>query len=132
MDPFKTLAFDIIDKLNANDLKDINSYLGFINLSCKVVEETTKKSKIKINPEYKRQLAIDISEHLCDKLLKDKVISQELGYIIKDIIENTSYEDIKNIIDDIIGIWKDVKKKASIFCPCLKKKNKTKVQLSLV
>tara|TARA_Y100000114_G_C11556756_1_gene229858 strand:- start:7 stop:465 length:459 start_codon:yes stop_codon:yes gene_type:complete len=128
MEPVKELSLKIIHKLNPEHVKKIKSYIGFIELSCDIVEEAyqrIKSKQFKINSEYKKNLALDLSLHLLRKLVDDGLIDQELKNKIENFISETDDQILKNIIDDIIGIWNDIKVTTLKFFPCIKPNKRT-------
>lgn len=127
MEPVKDLALKIIYNLKPEHIKNIKSYVGFLETSCEVVEEACqrlKKSYIKISSEYKKHLAVDLLTYLMDKLKMDGLITSELFDVIKNIIEKLDITNIFDIIDDIVSIWNNINIYTSKLCPCIGKKKK--------
>jgi len=127
MEPVKDLALKIIYNLQPEHIKNIKSYVGFLELSCEVVEEACqrlKKSYLRISSDYKKHLAVDLMTYLIDKLKMDGLITSELFDVIKNIIEKLDISNIFDIIDDIIDIWNNIDIYTSKLCFCMSKKKK--------
>ena len=123
MDPIKTLALDLLNQLKPEDIKKIKSHIGLLELTCDIVEEAyqrLKKSQLKIDSRYKKQLALDLSVHVLDFLVKKQLIDNSLADNIKKLLKIEDINKISDLIDDIIGIWNDAKYYTFRFCSCLK------------
>lgn len=128
MEPVKELAIKIIHNLNSEHVKNIKSYIGLIEMSCDIVEEAYQRIKsktFKISSQYKKQLALEICLYLLKKLEDNGLIEKDLSNKIKSFIDITDTDSIGDIIDDIIGIWNDIKVTTLKFLPCINPKKKT-------
>ena len=131
MDPIKEMAMNIVHNLKPENINNIKSHIGFIEICCDIVEEAyqrLKSSKLKISSNYKKNLAVDISSFVLDKLLTDNIIDDKLTKEIQDILENTNIERFSAIIDDVVTIWNDVKVTTLNLCPCLNFGRKRKIR----
>lgn len=128
MEPVKELSLKIIQNLNPEHVNNIKSYIGFIELCCDIVEEAYQRIKtkqFKINSEYKKNLALDISVNLLKKLIDDGLLDRDLADKIESFITSTDDNILRNIIDDIVGIWNDVKVVTLKFLPCINPRKRT-------
>lgn len=126
MEPIKDLALKIIENIEVDHIKDIKSYVGFIEFTCEIVEEVYRRSKVKISSENKKKLAIELNSFVLDKLIRLELIGNDLAKNINYIIDNTNFG---GIIDDVVNIWK---RKKHIFCPCIKSKTIRNIKIKSV
>lgn len=127
MDTIKTIAYSLIHNLKPENIKPIKSYVGFLELSCDIVEEIYqrfKKTFIKITSTDKKSLAIEITQFLLLKLTTDNLISDTLANKIQNIIENEDVSAISDVIDDVIEIWNDSKTTTLRFCNCFSNRSR--------
>lgn len=108
MEPLRQFALDLMSNLESKDIKEIKSYVGLVELSCDIVEETcqrAKKAGIMSDSNYKKQLSMDILGDLFNRLNELGLVNEKLN----NIINNINLEEIEDLVDDIISIWNDAK-----------------------
>jgi hypothetical protein len=126
-DPIEILALSLVNSLKKSDIKNIKSPVGVLELACDIVEETYQRSKkiyVKLSPEYKKKLAINILKLLGKKLLELKIIDTEIYNGLEMFADEKNIDLTYNLIDDIISIWNDVKTVSLKLCGCFKTKKK--------
>jgi hypothetical protein len=122
MDPVKELALKIVQNLEPDNVKNIKSFVGFMELCCDIVEEACeriKTKKFKIKSAYKKELALEITLNLLKKLKNDRLIDGGFADKLQKFISETDLNNLGNFIDDIVSIWNDIKVTTLKFLPCL-------------
>jgi hypothetical protein len=128
MEPVKELSIKIIQNLSPGHIKNIKSHIGFLEMCCDIVEEAYQRLKsnhFKISSEYKKNLALNLTSHLLKKLSDEELVDKEIIIKIRSFVDQVNIEMVSDIIDDIIGIWNDVKVTTLKFCPCLNIRKKS-------
>ena len=92
----------ILDKMDVDNFQTVNSYLGVLENSCNIVEESYKRLKKVYNGVEKKNTAIWLIEPLMEKLKEKGLMTEHLENKINEQLEVNSVEDT---IDDIIVSW---------------------------
>ena len=50
MEPLKQYALDILSNISSKEIRNIKSYLGLVEISCQIAEETCQRAKEKCYP----------------------------------------------------------------------------------
>ena len=114
-------AKKILDKMDIDNFQTVNSYLGLLENSCNIVEESYKRLKKVYNGVEKKHTAIWLIEPLMEKLKEKGLMTEHLENKINQQLEVNSVEDT---IDDIIVSWHERMERMRTCCFKIKKVTK--------
>ena len=108
----------LLSKMDSNHLKKVKSAAGVVEISCNVVEESYKRLNRLSAGVDKRRTAVNLFEPVMRKLKDNGFLTPELEIRLKDKLET---EDVENMVDDTIKIWKERTEKVRHCCLILRK-----------
>lgn len=124
---YQEIALKIAYKLTEDNTGEIKGIIGFVDLVCRIVEQSCKtvSKKKKLSPEFKKELACNLMVSILDVLNSKQLIDGQTFFLIRDNITGENITFIKESIDEVINIWnihKNSINKLLLFCGLRKKK----------
>ena len=111
-------AKKLLEKMDIDNFQTVNSYLGVLENSCNIIEESYKRLKKVYNGVEKKHTAIWLIEPLMEKLKEKGLMTEHLENKINEQLEINSVEDT---IDDIIVSWHERMERVRTCCFKFKK-----------
>ena len=111
-------AKKLLEKMDVDNFQQVNSYLGVLENSCNIVEESYKRLKKVYNGVEKKHTAIWLVEPLMEKLKEQGLMTEHLENKINEQLAVNSVEDT---IDDIIVSWHERMERVRTCCFKFKK-----------
>jgi len=111
-------AKKLLEKMDVDNFQTVNSYLGVLENSCNIVEESYKRLKKVYNGVEKKHTAIWLREPIMAKLKDQGLMTDHLENKINEQLAVNSVEDT---IDDIIVSWHERMERTRTCCFKFKK-----------
>ena len=108
----------ILSKMGNENLKKVKSASGVVEISCNIVEESYRRLNRLSAGVDKRRTAVNLFGPVMEKLIDRGFLTPVLE---EKILKRLEEEDVENMVDDTIKIWKERAEKMRHCCFILRK-----------
>jgi hypothetical protein len=108
----------ILSKMGNDNLKKVKSATGVVEISCNIVEESYRRLNRLSAGVDKKRTAVNLFGPVMEKLIDQGFLTPGLE---NKILEKLQEEDVENMVDDTIKIWKERVEKMKHCCFILRK-----------
>ena len=108
----------ILSKMGNDNLKKVKSATGVVEISCNIVEESYQRLNRLSAGVDKKRTAVNLFGPVMEKLIDQGFLTPGLE---NKILEKLREEDVENMVDDTIKIWKERVEKMKHCCFILRK-----------
>ena len=114
----QTMSEKILSKLGNDNLKKVKSATGGDEISCNIVEESYRRLNRLSAGVDKKRTAVNLFGPVMEKLIDQGFLTPVLE---EKILKRLEEEDVENMVDDTIKIWKERVEKMKHCCFILRK-----------